>query len=134
MIVLCPSCWRTVEVGASACPHCGADMEAMDQRTYADKLIAALQHPDAQTVARASVILAKTEPAQALVPLSAALRRFWREPYLAAAMVEALSLLDGVEARALVTDALGHHSLIVRAAAAKALQHARTDSRAHPKR
>lgn len=103
---------------------------ALDQRSYTDKLIGALQHPEAQTVARAATILAKTAPTEAFRRLESALRRCWREPYLAAAIVEALGLLDSATAHALLTEALGHESLIVRAAAATAFQRGRPDSSA----
>lgn len=131
MIVLCPSCWQTVDLTTAICPHCGADVKALDQRTYTEKLIAALRHPDADTVARVAPILAKTAPGDALPPLKTALRGYWLEPYLAAAIVQALGLLVSAEARELVTDALGHESIVVRAPAAKALLHGHSEARAH---
>jgi hypothetical protein len=133
MITLCPSCWRTIDLDPRTCPHCGANISALDNRTYTEKLIAALQHPDAQTVARVAAILAKTAPESAVAPLVAALRRYWYEPYLAAAIVDALGVLDSADAHALVTEALGHESLIVRAAAAKALQAPRSQTRTSAK-
>jgi HEAT repeat protein len=118
-----------LDLDVDTCPRCGARVKDLDMRTYTEKLIAALQHPEAETVARVAAILAKTAPDAAVLPLTAALRRYWHEPYLAAAMVDALAGLDSADAHAQVTDALGHESLIVRAAAAKALQVPRSQTR-----
>jgi len=128
MISLCPSCWRPLSHGAATCPSCGADVPSLDRQSYTDKLIRALGHPDAQTVARVATILATTAPGDAYVPLESSLWHYWREPYLAAAIVEALGLLDSSAARTVINEALGHESVIVRAAAAKALQRPRPEA------
>jgi len=122
MISLCPSCWHAVEPLASRCQHCDADLVTLDQRTYTEQLIAALQHPDAETVMRAANMLADRCDRGAVCALTAALRRHWHDPRLAAAIVRALARFDDVQAREAVEEALGHESFIVRKEAAVALQ------------
>ncbi len=123
MIALCASCWRAVDPSASRCRHCGADLAALDRRSYTDKLIGALQHPDAETVMRVAKVLGDRGDPRAMDPLRSALRRYWHEPYLAAAIVRALGRFQHVQAREAIEDALGHDSFIVRKEAAIALQH-----------
>lgn len=128
MIALCPSCWQPLAFGALACPSCGADVPSLDGQSYTNKLIRALGHSDPQTVARVARILATTAPGDAYVPLESSLWHYWREPYLAAAIIEALGLLESSAARTVINEALGHESVIVRAAAAKALQRPRPEA------
>lgn len=50
----CSGCWAETPTGGGTCPHCGADMEAVQQsRDFVEKLIAALDHPEPETRARA---------------------------------------------------------------------------------
>lgn len=122
MISLCPSCWHAVEPSADCCQHCGADLATLDRRSYTQKLIAALQHPDAETVMRVAKVLGDRADAGARDALTSALRRYWHEPYVAAAIVRALGHIGDVQAREAVKEALGHESFIVRKEAAVALQ------------
>jgi HEAT repeat protein len=96
----------------------------LDRRSYTQKLIGALDHPDRETVMRASKVLGDRGDREAAGALAAALRRYWREPYVAAAIVRALAHLDDDAARAAVREALGHESFIVRKEAAIAFQQA----------
>jgi len=93
--------------------------------------VRALDHPDRHTVMRAARILGERREPDTAVALGRALRQYWDEPYVAAAVVRALEHFDTAEARELLSDALGHPSIIVRTAAALALQesHAAQTSR-----
>ncbi len=44
MIVFCTHCWTETNSSLSRCPKCGADL-ALDQRSYEEKLVGALDHP-----------------------------------------------------------------------------------------
>jgi len=128
MISRCPSCWRPLSHGAVSCPGCGADVSPLGRKSYTDELIRALGYPDPQRVARAATSLATTAPGDAYVPLESALWHYWHKPDFAAAIVEALGLLDSSAARTVINEALAHESVIVRAAAAKALQRPRPEA------
>jgi len=121
MIALCPSCWRVVPVAADRCPTCRADLRGLDEREYGQKLVGALDHPDRETVMRVAAILTARQDESASPSLIAALKRYWSEPYVAAAIVQALGQLPGSAARNAVQEALGHESVIVRAKAELAL-------------
>ena len=55
MTVYCVRCWRDLPFGSRICPACGADVEAVSrERTYVEKLIAALDHPEPETPVRAA--------------------------------------------------------------------------------
>jgi HEAT repeat protein len=72
------------------CPGCGADIPAvLDQRSYVDKLIAALSHPEPSTPIRAAWILGKLRTKAAVVPLLELLRGK-SDLYTKAAAIEAL--------------------------------------------
>jgi HEAT repeat protein len=135
MISVCPACWRTVGRDDPRCPSCGADLRTLDDRPFPQKLVAALDHPDRETVMRVAQILGDRQAPGSIPALGRALRRYWAEPYVAAAIVRALASFDVSEARELLLDALGHPSIIVRTAAALALQAspaARTSWRRRP--
>jgi len=52
----CPACCAETAGDDRACPRCGADMEAVQRRReFVAKLIAALDHPEPETRARAAV-------------------------------------------------------------------------------
>jgi HEAT repeat protein len=107
---------------ADRCPRCGADFRALHERDCTEKLIGALNHPDRETVMGVAGILGARDDERATPALVDALRRLWRDPYVAAAIVEALGHLSAPTARQAVHDALDHESVIVRAKAALVLQ------------
>jgi HEAT repeat protein len=122
MMWVCPVCWQIFSSDQAHCPACGADLTALDQRSYTEKLIRALEHPDPETAMRAADVLARRGNADDTIPiLTRALRRRWHEPYVAAAIVRALGRFPFASHDALI-EALGHESVIVRAAAAEYLQ------------
>ena len=122
MIAVCPACWQLVPPAAECCPASGAGFKTLREREYVEKLTGALGHPDRETVMRVAGILGARREERALPALIAALRRYWSEPYVAAAIVRALGRLPQTAARTAVREALGHESLIVCAKTALALQ------------
>ncbi len=121
MIAVCPMCWRTVAADARVCAECGADLDALDQRTYHEKLVGALAHPDRETVMRVAGVLAARRDPSAIPALARALSRYDAEPHLVVALVHALARFDDPRARKAIEGALGHKSFMVRSEATLAL-------------
>lgn len=113
----CQHCWREVPAGARGpCPHCGALLE--DNASYVEKLIRALDAPEAATALRAAYLLGKLRAAAAVPALAAKLEES-PDPYLAAAACEALGQIGTPEAAAAVCAARKHRFATVRRAAVK---------------
>jgi hypothetical protein len=123
MTWVCPICWEVFSIKQTHCPACGSDLAVSDRRSFTEKLEQALGHPEPRTAMRAADILVRRFDAGNTMPmLIRALRRWWQEPEVAAAIVRAIGRFRGHTAHDGLIDALGHESLIVRAAAAECLQ------------
>ena len=44
-LVFCPNCYACIPIDAAICPHCHTSLSDWQEKTYADCLIDALQHP-----------------------------------------------------------------------------------------
>jgi HEAT repeat protein len=53
----CPSCYAPMSIQAEACPTCQASLGAWWEKSYAERLILALQHPLADVRMRAIITL-----------------------------------------------------------------------------
>lgn len=123
MMWVCPLCWELFSIRQDVCPRCGAALRRHDRLSDAERLLRALDHRDAGTAMRAAGALARWgDPEQAIPALILALRRRRHEPHVAAALVRALGAFGSGEAHEALIEALGHPSVIVRAAAAECLQ------------
>ena len=123
VMFVCPICWEIFSTNEVHCPKCGSDLAVVDQRSFAEKLERALEHPDPQTVIRAADILARRhDDGGTLDILVRALQRHWQEPFTAAGIVRAIVRLGGPRVHQTLIDALGHESILVRIAAAEGLQ------------
>jgi len=113
----CPNCWADFAQDLDFCPDCGCDIRrSWDSKDYADKLIAALWHPEQGTPIRAAWILGKRREMRAVGALIELVRRTG-DVYVATAAVEALGEIGAPEALAFL-NALGDHpAQMVRAAA-----------------
>jgi HEAT repeat protein len=118
-VFFCPACWAEVPEKAALCPTCGADLETLDRAEFDQKLIRALDHPEALTAVRAAEILGWRRTARAVPALLARYRR-GADPFLAAAIALALGRIGGVEARAALRELERDPSVIVRRAAREA--------------
>ncbi|MEW6770522.1 MAG: HEAT repeat domain-containing protein [Bacillota bacterium] len=113
----CQKCWREVPADARGpCPHCGAILE--DNASYVEKLIRALDAPEAMTALRAAYLLGKLKAAAAVPALAAKLQES-PDPYLAAAACEALARIGTPEAKAAVCAARQHRFAPVREVAVR---------------
>ena len=122
---ICLRCFYLIPVEAQTCPRCGADLAAFSARDYADKLIAALDHPLSEVRMRAIIALGwrgEKRAAQSLLDL--ALRH-------SVDVVEGLAVLEsltrmGIEGRiAMAGLAQRHRAHAVREAAKEALRTSR---------
>lgn len=116
----CPSCWSEVPRDAARCPHCSADLGALDREPFVLKLERALDHPEAATARRAAWLLGRLgEPRS--VP---ALRRRYRagvDPYMAETIVESLARIGGRDARAALEEIARSQARLVSYAARRVL-------------
>jgi HEAT repeat protein len=121
-VFYCVQCWRELPPGATICPACGADVERLsDERSYVQKLMAALSHPEPQTPVRAAWLLGQLRAAEA-VPVLTRVVQESSDPYLVEAAVEALGRIGDPICRATLEWALHRGALRVRRAAEQALR------------
>jgi hypothetical protein len=115
----CPECFEEVGEGDSGCAACGAEV-GEDQRTYEQKLIAALRHrlPDRQVLAAKILGLLRSEKA---VPHLGRLARQLRDPYLGAEAVVALGHIRTAAALAILEQVASRGPAVARKAARRAL-------------
>jgi HEAT repeat protein len=122
MTFYCTHCWREVPPTATVCPHCGDDIAARQARAdYADKLIAALRHPESATPIRAAWILGQRRERKAVEPLCRLVRET-NDPFIAASAVNALGAIGDARARETLQQAANCTQARLRGAARAALK------------
>lgn len=122
MKYFCPFCWREISAHEEACPQCGESIEAgSGERSYSEKLLAALRHPEPQTVRRAVWILGEQHRSDAVGPLLDLLRST-ADIYLAAAICEALGRIGEGAALPELQYRATHGSVVIRRVARRALE------------
>lgn len=94
----------------------------LHERDFRDKLLAALSHPIPDTVIRAALILAARHDPEASHAIETAMARFPDQPPVLAGLLDALIFVGDDKAQRIAQDALRHRSVIVRRAAAQALE------------
>ena len=95
----CPSCWRVVAEDQPRCPACGCDIAAhLAGRTFTQRLVEALRHPEPETPVRAAYILG-LRGAREAVPELLATASGTSDVYLAMACLDALARIGGTQAR-----------------------------------
>jgi HEAT repeat protein len=117
----CIQCWSEVPETAAVCPHCGDDIASRLARAdYADKLIAALHHPEPTTPVRAAWVLGERQERKAVDELCRLVRRS-ADAFAIASAVEALGKIGDRQALETVRWAANHPSPLVRPKAERAL-------------
>ena len=121
--MFCPDCWQEVNALAPVCETCGATL-AGDKRSYTEKLIAALRHPEALTRRRAAFILGRRRDQAAVIALTALLDAPGDDPYVRAEAACALAAIGGPEAMEALVRAASNPaaSVIVRRVATASLK------------
>ena len=69
MIFFCPVCWREIKADEKKCPYCGADITEHEKKTFEEKLINALKHPERETAKRSVWILGRIKSIKAVSPM-----------------------------------------------------------------
>jgi hypothetical protein len=119
----CPSCWS--EVGtATICPNCGADLQDFSSRSYEEKLIIALRHPEPTVPIRAATILGELGSQAAVEPLIEVATSV-DDPYIQEAAVVALGRIGDIQALACLDNLSREGAVRVRAVAERALKNLR---------
>jgi len=118
MRFFCPRCWNDFPNDLPACPSCGLDIpDFWRGKDYAAKLIAALCHPDTETVMRAATILGDLHEKTAVDGLIE-LAKTTSNVYVASAAVDALGKIGTPQACAYLAGvARSHRAGMVRDAA-----------------
>lgn len=116
----CPSCWS--EAGAvSTCPNCGADLRNFSGKSYEEKLILALRHPEPTVPVRAATILGELGSRAAVEPLIDVATSA-KDPYVQEAAVEALGRIGDDRAFSCLDHLSREGAIRVRAAAGRAVK------------
>jgi soluble P-type ATPase len=118
MRFFCPKCWSDYPEDAARCPTCGLDILTFWRgKNYVEKLIAALDHPEAETPERAARILGNLGEEGAVESLIKLVSKT-EDVYVARAAVEALAQIGTPQAcDFLVKVAQSHRARMVREAA-----------------
>jgi len=90
----CPVCWKELADDLPQCPHCSAEIhEIWRSKSYLEKLILALNHPEPSTVMRAVWLLGQLKDRRAIEPLERLLETT-RDIFVTRAVRVALSALE----------------------------------------
>jgi len=90
----CPVCWKELADDLPQCPHCGVQIhDIWRSKSYLEKLILALNHPEPSTVMRAVWLLGQLRDRRAVEPLERLLETT-RDIFVTRAIRVALSELE----------------------------------------
>lgn len=123
MIFYCPNCWVRVRENEKICPECRSEIGPLDQRTYFEKLVSALNHSERTTRIRAAYILGELKDRRAITPFARVVRkaRGINDVFLIEMVAVALGKVDGEEALPILIRLMDHPSFLVRRAALNSL-------------
>jgi len=118
----CPRCWQRVQELDRSCPHCQAAIsELLDERSFEEKLIAALGHSLPSVQVRSAWLLGRLR-ATAAVDALLALVQGPADVYTKAAAVEALGRIEDPRTRPLLEALARTGAVILRQPAREALR------------
>lgn len=118
---ICPACFRLIPAGASHCPACGANLAALTDRDYRDKLLAALAHPLDEVRMRVILALGMRGEPDAAEALADCALRHTVDVVEGLAVVGSLARLGDAGRHALLRLAESHPAHAVREAAQEAV-------------
>jgi HEAT repeat protein len=108
-------------MATTTCPNCGADLQDFSSRSYEEKLIVALRHPEPTVPIRAATILGELRSQAAVEPLIN-ITRSVDDPYIQEAAVEALGRIGDIRALACLDHLTRQGAVRVRVAVERALK------------
>lgn len=95
----CPGCWKDFAEDVAQCPHCSLKIhDFWDSKDWVEKIILALDHPEASTPIRAAWLLGKKKVGRAVGPLLALIEKT-KDVYVLKAAIKALGDIGTLEAR-----------------------------------
>lgn len=106
-------CWKEIRWDDKRCPYCGSDITEHDKKSFEEKLINALRHPERETVQRAVWILGKLKSVKAVDPLKNLFKQT-DNPFLKVTILNALGEIATQDALDLIVNALDSDISIVR--------------------
>jgi HEAT repeat protein len=123
MIFFCPNCWAHVKEDEKVCHECKTGIESLDHRSYFEKLVKALSHPERTTRIRAAYILGAMRDHRAVKPLAKVLEKpvGMEDVFLIETVAISLGKVDGEEAIPVLIRMMDHPSFLVRGAALNSL-------------
>lgn len=113
----CPKCWQATNPEVRICPHCGWNLAA--RLDYVEKLVLALDCPEAATSRRATYLLGLLGDRRAVPHLMRQLGS--DDPYVAMEAVNALARIGSAEALQAIREARNHRFAPVRKVAREIL-------------
>jgi HEAT repeat protein len=113
MVFFCPACWKEIESDDKMCPYCNADVTKHEGKSFEEKLINALKHPEQETVQRAVWILGRLNSVGAFEPL-AKLFEQTDNPFLKVEILDSLNAIKTPDAIDVIIKALDSMESIVR--------------------
>lgn len=129
MVYYCPNCWSVVKEDEKICHKCNGDIEPLDQRSYFEKLVNALNHSERTTRLRAAYILGELRDRRAIKPFAKVVDnpRPIEDIFLIETIAIALGKVDGEEALSILSRLMDHPSFLVRRAALNSLNNFRSE-------
>ena len=129
MIFYCPNCWTRVKEGENVCHECKAGIEPLDHRSYFDKLVNALNHPERTTRIRAAYILGELKDRRAIKPFAEAVSKPMgvEDVFFVEMIAIALGKVNREEALPVLIRLMDHPSFLLRRAALNSLSNFRNE-------
>jgi len=121
MIFFCPTCWKEIKGDDKRCPYCASDITEHEKKSFEDKLINALRHPERETVQRAVWILGKLKSVKAVDPLKNLFKQT-DNPFLKIEILNAFVEIATPDALDLIVNALDSDIGIVRRKASELIK------------
>jgi HEAT repeat protein len=117
----CPFCWNEIKAEDKVCPYCRSELSEYQKKSFEEKLINALNHPERETARRAAHILGRLKSANAVKKL-VELFGLTVDPYIKMEILEALHYIGTEEAADFIHKTAGSDSAVIRRKAEELLE------------
>lgn len=115
VVFYCRNCWTRVKEDEKVCHQCEANIETLDYRSYFEKLVSALHHPERTTRIRAAYNLGELRDRRAIKPFAEVISKA-SDVFFLEMVAVALGKVGGAEALAILIRLMDHPSFLVRRA------------------
>ncbi len=123
----CPFCWNEIKETDKVCPYCHSDLSSYHGKSFEEKLINALNHPERETARRAAYILGRLKNASAVKKLVELFEKT-TDPYIKMEILEALHYIGTEEAAVFIRKSAGSGMSVIRRKAEELLEKERKKS------